>query len=69
MQMIEGVSVPEYFVTHVGKVEKIGGFVRMWICSQEGAILVPIYRAVWPAENLLVRHEIFSLLGETRSTH
>jgi len=64
MRMLEGVTVPEYFVTHVGLVENLPGCRRFWVCTQERDILIPVYRAVWPIACLLQKEQMFKLLGE-----
>lgn len=64
MRMLEGVTVPEFFVTHIGKVEKLPGCIRFYVCVQEGDYLVPIYRAIWPQQSLVVKEHMFAMLGE-----
>jgi hypothetical protein len=58
-------DVPEYFVTHIGRAERIpGNCVRFWMCMQRGDILEPRYTCIWPVECLLSRHELIALVGK-----
>lgn len=64
MRMLEGVSVPEFFVTHIGKVERLPGCIRFYVCVQEGENLLPIYRSIWPQQSLVVKDHLFAMMGE-----
>lgn len=68
LQMLE-MSVPEYFVTHIGRAERIaGGCVRLYACVQRGKYLEPVYSAVWPIEGLLMRRQLIAIVGDTGET-
>ncbi len=63
MRMLE-IDVPEYFVTHIGKVERVGaGCMRLTMCAMRGDVLEPRYSCIWPIEQLLSRYELIALLG------
>lgn len=57
-------NCPEFFVTHIGKTERIAGnCVRLYCCVQENDYLVPVYRSVWPIANVLAREQLVALIG------
>jgi len=57
-------DVPEFFVTHIGKAERLGGnCIRMTMCVEHGDGLEPRYRTIWPVECLLSRNELIDLIG------
>ena len=57
-------SCPEYFVTHIGKAERIcGGCVRLYACVIRGDHLEPVYSAIWPVESLLMRKALLDIVG------
>lgn len=64
MRVLE-IDVPEYFVTHIGRAERVGaGCMRLVMCVQRGEILEPRYSCIWPVENLLSRSDLVAMLGK-----
>ena len=63
MRVLE-IDVPEYFVTHIGKAEKLAAScMRLTMCVQKGEVLEPRYTCIWPIECLLSRAELVRLIG------
>lgn len=74
MRMLE-LDVPEFFVTHIGKAEKVStSCMRLTMCVIKGDVLEPRYACIWPIDCLLSRHELIAMigkqvLGETQVPH
>lgn len=62
MRVLE-LDVPEFFVTDVGKVERLGSCVRFLMCVRRGDVLEPKYSCIWPIELLLTRNELVARAG------
>ena len=64
MRMLE-LEVEEFFVTHIGKVEKLAAnCMRLTMCVQKGDVLIPRYACIWPIDCLLSRHELVAMIGK-----
>lgn len=64
MRMLE-IDVPEYFVTHIGRVERLSGnCLRLTMCVLRGETLEPRYCCIWPIDQLLSRNELVALIGK-----
>lgn len=64
MRMLE-LEVPEYFVTHIGKAEKLAvNIVRFTMCVQDNGVLMPRYKTIWPIECILSRTELMRVIGQ-----
>jgi hypothetical protein len=54
-QMLDGIGVPEFFYTTIGKTEDAGGgCVRIYCCIERGGMLIPQLTVVMPAESLII---------------
>lgn len=63
MRMLE-IEVPEFFVTHIGKVERVGaGCLRLTMCVTRNDALEPRYACIWPIDCLLSRSDLVALIG------
>ena len=63
MRMLE-IDVPEYFVTHIGGVERVGaGCLRLTMCVMRNDVLEPRYACIWPIDCLLSRSDLVALIG------
>jgi hypothetical protein len=64
MRMLD-IDVPEFFVTHIGKVERVGaGCIRLTLCVMRNDMLEPRYSCIWPIDCLLSRHDLVALIGK-----
>jgi len=64
MKMLE-LDVPEYFVTHIGRAEKLAShIVRFTMCVQDNGVLHPRYKTIWPTECILSRTELARVVGK-----
>lgn len=53
-EMLDGIGIPEFFYTTIGKTEDAGGgCVRIYCCIERGGNLIPQFTVVMPAESLL----------------
>lgn len=58
-------EVPEYFVTTIGRVERLGGnCVRLTMCVQKGNVLEPRYTCIWPIECLMTRAQLVTVINQ-----
>lgn len=54
-EMLDGIGVPEFFYTTIGKTEDAGGgCVRIYCCIERGGMLIPQLTVVMPAASLVV---------------
>lgn len=64
MKMLD-IDVPEYFVTDIGKAEKLAGnCMRLIMCVRRGDVMEPRYSCIWPIDCLLSRGELVALIGK-----
>ena len=56
--LVQGLAIPEYFVTTIGKTEHAGGgCVRVYNCIARDGLLIPQFTVVIPADLLIAAAE------------
>jgi hypothetical protein len=66
-RMADAFGVPEYFYTHIGKIEEAGGgCMRVYCCIKREGVLLPVFTVIMPADALGVAG---GLVSETVSHH
>jgi hypothetical protein len=50
-----GISVPEFFITHLGSARMVTPTtVALTMCQEEGGALIPIVKTIWPIDAMMV---------------
>ena len=53
-RLLEGIAVPEYFVTNIGEIRLLqSGDVSLTLCREEVCCLLPRARMIWPMKSVL----------------